>query len=947
MRVLKKSTAGFMLLMILAVGLAVMAAGSNKTWAAQFASGSGTLEDPYIVTTAQELNQIRLNLGAHYVLANDIDLSADYPVWQPIGTSASANRFTGTIDGQGHTIRGLTIVPINYAGFIASLGAGGKISDVHFEDVNVSGLNAVGSVVGISRGVVERVTVTGTIYGTGLHVGGLAGQLTTADSQIRDSAFEGRVEGINNVGGLVGYHVQGLIESSHTRGEVVSTGKEADGVGGLVGWSTGEIRFSYSESTVTASGQNAQNIGGLVGHNDFGSGVHGIIQSSYATGLVTGGTTVGGLVGYNNGEIRTSYATGDVVTLSRGFLGRSGYAGGFVGFNQRYGLSHNGGPTTYYGGHIQNAYSTGQVNAPNLNDTTKGSFIGENAHRIDYSYSRAISGLSFSGTGGTNGMGDIRFSRPVDDADLTQEATFEGWDFDQTWVIEPHAEPPQLRKFQSPTAELHGLEIRPGALDTVFDPQQLSYTATVPFGTTEMELLPGRPLFTELVAKQDGVHLSGNENSYRIVLEQAETILTIETRSPNGEQRLTYTIVVERDSTEPTYTVGFDVNGGSLVADQSVPWNASAVMPQDPAREGYTFGGWYAERTFETRFDFATPILSDTTVYAKWLKETALTLTIASEHGQVEGARASYTYGDTVALNATPAAGYRFEGWVDGVTGKALAIQSVYTFTITGHTQLVARFIKEEPDLFVVRFVNASGHQLLVQHVRHGEAAMPPPNPAKPNAEFIGWSGDYSRVQSDLTLRPVYSERAVTYHVTVVGGSILSGVSEYAFDSQVTVEADLPVDGQLFSHWEREGSTVSYNDRFTFHITGDTILTAVYTEQPVSRIPLAAISPDVKASPETGRLSFIGQIDLPAAFALVECGLVVKRSDTILTELDLSTTGVVRARSSTQTSTGQFMMNKTGVASGETWYAAAYLIYRDSEGQIMTVYSEVTSGTMP
>lgn len=73
----------------------------------------GTAEDPFIINTAEELNQMRDHLNAYYKLGADIDLAAwianNSPEigWQPIGTLAAP--FTGNIDGNGHVIENLWI----------------------------------------------------------------------------------------------------------------------------------------------------------------------------------------------------------------------------------------------------------------------------------------------------------------------------------------------------------------------------------------------------------------------------------------------------------------------------------------------------------------------------------------------------------------------------------------------------------------------------------------------------------------------------------------------------------------------------------------------------------------------------------------------------------------------------------------------------------------------
>lgn len=72
-----------------------------------FAGGTGTIEDPFQISNAEQFNNIRHNLSANYILVSDIDLSI-YSNWNAIGTYE--NRFCGTFDGDNHSITGLTIL---------------------------------------------------------------------------------------------------------------------------------------------------------------------------------------------------------------------------------------------------------------------------------------------------------------------------------------------------------------------------------------------------------------------------------------------------------------------------------------------------------------------------------------------------------------------------------------------------------------------------------------------------------------------------------------------------------------------------------------------------------------------------------------------------------------------------------------------------------------------
>lgn len=79
-----------------------------------------------------------------------------------------------------------------------------------------------------------------------------------------------------------------------------------------------------------------------------------------------------------------------------------------------------------------------------------------------------------------------------------------------------------------------------------------------------------------------------------------------------------------------TYTVTFNTDGGSAVAAQTVTSGAKATKPADPAKEGFTFDGWYKDAAFTTAFDFNTAINSDVTVYAKWNATPAVYYTVVS-----------------------------------------------------------------------------------------------------------------------------------------------------------------------------------------------------------------------------------------------------------------------------------------------------------------------------
>ena len=209
---------------------------NGKSWEiGRFGGGSGTVGAPYEIENAAHLWLVREELNKHFKLTKDLDLSVitEEEGFDPIGDWDGAE-FKGTFDGKGKVIRNLKIDRPTESG-VALFGIiirGAVLKNIGLEDVDV--------------------------------------------------------EGIGNVGGLVGYNYGGTIEESYATGQVTGTGSY---VGGLVGYNVGTIEKSYAKVTVTGG----RHVGGFVGWNQGGT-----IKNSYAMGKVTGtGGGVGGFIGLN------------------------------------------------------------------------------------------------------------------------------------------------------------------------------------------------------------------------------------------------------------------------------------------------------------------------------------------------------------------------------------------------------------------------------------------------------------------------------------------------------------------------------------------------------------------------------------------------------------------------------------------------------------------------
>jgi len=282
-------------------------------------------EETSNITNGHQLQLISADPTADYTLADEIDLTGDTnasDIWNtdtgflPIGDVSTA--FTGTFDGQTHSITGLNInrPTTEFVGLFGIVDGGGTIANVTLKNSGIDqviGLSDVGALIGyIHGGAVTNAGSFVAVSGKG-NIGGLIG---TSSADVSNSYAAAPVDGgglATQVGGLIG-ESSGSITNSYASGFVLHGGDDS---GGLVGTNhSGVITGSYATGQVR--GQNST--GGLVGLNEAG----GTIADSYAMGNVVGNNNTGGLVGFmNGGSVFTSY--------SLGMVSGSAAVGGLVG----------------------------------------------------------------------------------------------------------------------------------------------------------------------------------------------------------------------------------------------------------------------------------------------------------------------------------------------------------------------------------------------------------------------------------------------------------------------------------------------------------------------------------------------------------------------------------------------------------------------------------------
>ncbi|WP_340400526.1 S-layer homology domain-containing protein [Paenibacillus sp. FSL H8-0079] len=223
----------------------------------EFAGGKGTSNEPYLIETAAQLDEVRWHLGnnIHFKLTADIDLSgyAEGEGWEPIGNVYSL--FYGNLDGNGFKISNLTInrPQSTGVGLFGEISSPGSITNIGLEDIDIVGAREVGGLAGRSSGTITSSFTTGSIRAAIDGVGGLVGYNSGV---IRNSYSNVSVEARQYAGGLVGVNYS-RIYNSYVSGTV-----NADYLpGGLVSNSYDIVQDSFYDSDTTRQNDTGKGIG--------------------------------------------------------------------------------------------------------------------------------------------------------------------------------------------------------------------------------------------------------------------------------------------------------------------------------------------------------------------------------------------------------------------------------------------------------------------------------------------------------------------------------------------------------------------------------------------------------------------------------------------------------------------------------------------------------------
>lgn len=350
-----------------------------------------------------------------------------------------------------------------------------------------------------------------------------------------------------------------------------------------------------------------------------------------------------------------------------------------------------------------------------------------------------------------------------------------------------------------------------------------------------------------------------------------------------------------------------------------------------------------------------------------YTKETApalagVTVTVnAVENGSVTLAGQDVTAGGskkfaengTYTLVATPNENCTFVGWQTG--NKIVSTDATYTTVAVAditYTPVFAESAKPVQFTFVDMFNNV----ISSQSVASGADVKIPQAPTYTGYTFTGWSADEATIKAATSSMTVYAQyekdAAATYTVTTDADATVA----YGSNSAQGTLADVPYGTQVTvsktgaTAWAIDGKIVAYGDSYTFYVASDVTVKAASatTQAPV----VAAVSANQVAG--SYKVEFVATRAMVDGCTYLKSGFVYGKN---LTDADLTlanvgkkgsadNSGVVKAAyaNSTEGST-QFILSYGISAQTGTASAKAFLTYKDQNGKVQTVYSDVMNHT--
>ena len=301
----------------------------------------------------------------------------------------------------------------------------------------------------------------------------------------------------------------------------------------------------------------------------------------------------------------------------------------------------------------------------------------------------------------------------------------------------------------------------------------------------------------------------------------------------NGEE-YDFTTPLEKDITiigkyekvdTSKYTVKFNANGGSKVANQILEKNEVAKEPEI-SRYGYILEGWYLNNQ---KYDFTNAVTANITLVANWKEDPNIKrYEIKFEVDEKIVTTKTILEGEKVVITTEPSKyGYKFEGWYLGK--EKYNANNKVTEDIT----LVAKFT--ELPKYEVSFDCDGGKSIASQSIFEGEMALKP-TPIKEGYTFKEWQLDgkpydfETKVTKNIKLKAIYVKDTEFYTVTFESDGKVIETKKVEEGQKVEKPKDPTKEGYKFKEWQLEEKTYDFDKEV---VTGNITLKASYVKKKI------------------------------------------------------------------------------------------------------------------
>ncbi len=435
------------------------------------------------------------------------------------------------------------------------------------------------------------------------------------------------------------------------------------------------------------------------------------------------------------------------------------------------------------------------------------------------------------------------------------------------------------------------------------------------------------------------------------------------------------------------YNVSVSVANGTVTGcpEEAVEYGTSVTL-NAKADEGYTFVGFFVDgHKVSPASSYTFTVEKDIQIEAKFEAKPSSELKVMVLGGDslkvkigsngTEAVQSVFYFnrdvktGQYITLTAgSTLEGFKFMYWIDE-NGIIVSYNEKYTFMFMATTNLTAVYAKTTSG--VITFMSGY-HQTNSSMCYENKSDIVIPTPyGKSGYTFKFWSIDgvsectvddiyEASLKGNVNVEALYEADEVYYSVNVESGTIISvdgtplqdttTSGSYKPTQAIKVKAEDAPDGQKFAYWQNEkGEIVFYNEYYEFYLSDNHTYTAVFVDENEEVESKAIVAITSKSYDEsTKKFTTVAEYAVPTGCTIVTAGTLLTTDTSVGTSPEGFTvdTAEVKSVKDYEESGYDYLrrtVNKGSVNYGDIWFARAYLVYRDANGNIYEVYGDIIS----